>query len=130
MFWFNTRKNQPVFLFLIPNLEIKLCSYNKTNKTQENITLLQNNEIIFKLDSIPYSDYLKNFKNQLSNLCVKNLFSFSYVGSSHTVQGDGLDTIFIGEDNILRNNYKNFTTFSSLYTSMTRAKKRVIIVKE
>jgi hypothetical protein len=129
-FILNTRKNKPVFLFSIPNLEIKLGTYNKTNKKQENISLLQDNKIILKIDSISYSDYLKNYKNQLSNLCIENLFSFSYVGSSHTVQGDGFDTIFIGEDNILRKNYKKLTTFSSLYTSMTRAKKKVIIVRE
>ena len=122
--------NKPSFLISLPNIEINNGYYNKQKKTQENISVRLDNELILKIDSIPYSSFLKkNLKDSLNSLDIKNVFSFSYVGSSHTVQGDSIDTIFIGEENILRDNCLNLTAFSSMYTTMTRAKKSVVIVR-
>ena len=128
---FMTRNsNNPSFLISLPNIEINLGVYNKQKKSQDNIHVKIENDPVLKIDSMPYSIFLKkNLKDLLNSLDIRNVFTFSYVGSSHTVQGESIDTIFVGEENIFKENCLNLTAFSSMYTTMTRAKKSVVIVR-
>lgn len=63
---------------------------------------------------------------------VNKVFKPSYIGSSHTAQGNSIKTVIVGEYNIRENAAKGVPIkdiLSSLYTALTRASKKIIIIK-
>ena len=81
---------------------------------------------------ISYGEYKEN-KALLDSLSksIESIFQPSYIGSSHTVQGASIKKVIVGEYNI-RENAPNIALRdmeSSLYTSLTRASKKLIIIK-
>jgi hypothetical protein len=58
-------------------------------------------------------------------------FKLSYVGSSHSYQGAGMDNVIASASNILQHLNKNvdqLTVFTALYTALTRTKENLLIV--
>lgn len=102
-------------------------------------------KIIIKL-AIPYKitfqeesgiDYLlnqlgsnqKEFKTSQDKFYSQNVFQKSYLGSSHTTQGDGFEKIYGGISNVLgQQNVKEDAKASSVYTILTRSMKEIAVL--
>ena len=116
-------------------LNINLGSYNKISKTQEGITISNKytGEVYAKFD-LHYSIY-NQVKKRLKEMNDEKTAPFkpSYVGSSHTAQGNSIKNVIVGEYNIKQNGanptINKDDIFSSLYVSLTRTSGRLIIIK-
>ena len=89
-------------------------------------------EVISKFDLI-YADYLK-IKPELDEMNEKYTAPFvpSYIGSSHTAQGNSIKNVIVGDYNIKKNaaaNVNQDDIFSSMYVALTRTSGSLIIIK-
>ena len=85
---------------------------------------------------IPWSVYFDNqdMFNSLERFRTESPESFynlSYIGSTHTVQGNSLNKIIVGDENIRQNSkvIDPRDTASSLYVALTRVRSKLIILK-
>lgn len=71
----------------------------------------------------------KEFKTSKDRFYSQNVFQKSYLGSSHTTQGDGFEKIYGGISNVLgQQNVKEDTKASSVYTILTRSMKEIAVL--
>ena len=108
---------------------VKIGKYDVINKTKP--VTLETTSGTVTLD-VKYS-ILKGINQELLSLTksIENIFEFSYVVSSHSIQGSGFRKVIVGDYN-LRQNYPHIgqrDATSSLYTMLTRVKEKLIIVK-
>ena len=116
-------------------LTVNLGVYNKDSKSREGITISNKytGEVYAKFD-LHYSIY-KQVESKLKELNDEKTAPFkpSYVGSSHTAQGNSIKNVIVGEYNIKQNGanptINKDDIFSSLYVSLTRTSGRLIIIK-
>ena len=124
-----TRQDKIVYHPSFSDIKVSPGVYNTINKCMENITVSYKDELIFSVPVMKYREYKDlRLRNTLS-LFASNVFALSYVGSAHTAQGNSIDNVFVGEYNI--RNQKVLSReeiFSSLYTCMTRTKKKMFII--
>ena len=119
------------------NLAVSFGKYNNASKKQEGITITnyKTNTVIAKFD-LPYGAYLdvvENLKMLDTSQGVVSDFIPSYVGSSHTAQGNSIKNVIVGEANIKKaanNGQTNIDdVLSSLYVALTRSSGTLTIVK-
>jgi len=71
----------------------------------------------------------KEFKTSKDRFYSQNVFQKSYLGSSHTTQGDGFEKIYGGISNVLgQQNVKEDAKASSVYTILTRSMKEIAVL--
>ena len=111
-------------------------TYDKASKQMKGITIknTKTGEILGKFD-LPYSTYM----DVIDNLIMLNSsgstmpFTPSYIGSSHTAQGNSIKNVIVGDDNIkaaASNGKTNIDDiFSSMYVALTRTSGTLTIVK-
>jgi hypothetical protein len=114
--------------------EFTYGKYNPITKQQEGIEIKNNKtgEIIAKFN-LKYGDYIK-LKSELDELNERFTPPYvpSYIGSSHTAQGNSIKNVIVGDYNIKRNlaaNVNQDDIFSSMYVALTRTSGRLIIIK-
>jgi len=119
------------------NLAVSFGKYNNASKKQEGITITnyKTNTVIAKFD-LPYGAYLdvvENLKMLDTSQGVVSDFIPSYIGSSHTAQGNSIKNVIVGEANIKKaanNGQTNIDdVLSSLYVALTRSSGTLTIVK-
>jgi hypothetical protein len=106
-----------------------------TKKYQKlSLTNLKTKEI--KEILIPYETYKRNADifdliKKSNKTLIEDYYQLSYVGSTHTVQGNSISKIIVGDYNIRSNASKidNRDLASSLYVALTRVKDKLIIIK-
>ena len=114
--------------------------YNQSTKRQD-ITIIDGNTNKtvasfsvgygeFKNDS-SIKDFLLSIDSSPNGKNILNQMTPSYIGSSHTAQGNSIKNVIVGDYNIKANLRPNNQTdiFSSLYTSLTRTSSKLIIIK-
>jgi hypothetical protein len=108
--------------------------WNPVTKRMENIEIknIKTGEKVSKFD-LSYADYLK-LKPELDEINQKYTAPFvpSYVGSSHTAQGNSIKNVIVGDYNIKKNaaaNVNQDDIFSSMYVALTRTSGTLIIIK-
>jgi len=115
--------------------EFEYGKYNTKTKSMEGIQIknTKTGEVISTFD-LKYGDYLNIFKPELDQL---NEFYTppyvpSYIGSSHTAQGNSIKNVIVGDYNIKKNAASNVNQddiFSSMYVALTRTSGSLIIIK-
>ena len=118
----------------ILGFEVVDGKWNPVSKRMENIQIknIKTGEIISKFD-LTYDKYLK-IKPELEEINEKYTPPFvpSYIGSSHTAQGNSIKNVIVGDYNIKKNaaaNVNQDDIFSSMYVALTRTKGTLIIIK-
>jgi nucleoside-triphosphatase THEP1 len=116
-------------------LSVKFGKYNPTSKLQEGIQIIDRKTgKVLSIFSLNYGAF-KQSKSELESIdsSVTMPFVPSYIGSSHTAQGNSIKNVIVGEYNIkqaLTNPQINQDdVFSSLYTSITRTSGTLVIIK-
>jgi hypothetical protein len=114
--------------------EFTYGKYNPITRQQEGIEIKNNKtgEIIAKFN-LKYGDYIE-LKSELDELNERFTPPYvpSYIGSSHTAQGNSIKNVIVGDYNIKRNlaaNVNQDDIFSSMYVALTRTSGRLIIIK-
>ena len=112
--------------------------YTKVNGrgVQKDITIKNKDtgEIIAKFD-LPYGEYLDVKENlkKLNSIGQSMPFTPSYIGSSHTAQGNSIKNVIVGDYNIKQAATNGKThiddVFSSMYVALTRTSGSLIIIK-
>ena len=128
------RQNKIRHVHKILGFEIKDGKWNPNTKRMEGIEIknINTGEVISKFDLI-YADYLK-IKPELDEMNEKYTAPFvpSYIGSSHTAQGNSIKNVIVGDYNIKKNaaaNVNQDDIFSSMYVALTRTSGSLIIIK-
>ena len=118
----------------ILGFEVVDGKWNPVSKRMENIQIknIKTGEIISKFD-LTYDKYLK-IKPELEEINEKYTPPFvpSYIGSSHTAQGNSIKNVIVGDYNIKKNaaaNVNQDDIFSSMYVALTRTSGTLIIIK-
>jgi alkylated DNA repair dioxygenase AlkB len=119
------------------NIKIDFGVYNAGLKRQEKIKIInkETNEVYADF-SVSYSEFKNEILPALSGNNIDQLSKFnpSFIGSSHTAQGNSIKNVIAGESNIreaLRNPLVNQDdVFSSLYVALTRTSGSLIILKK
>lgn len=131
---FYTRQNT-IRGFVNPiGMTITLGNYSKLSKKQEGLKIIDTStkEVIAKFD-LPYGIFKDNEASLKSFSNYKSEFVNSYIGSSHTAQGNSIKNPIVGEANIretLANPVVNQDdAFSSLYVALTRTSGTLTILK-
>jgi hypothetical protein len=116
-------------------LQVQLGTYNKASRQQEGITIKNKftGEVYAKFNMF-YGEF-KGVKDKLAQLNDETAMPFvpSYIGSSHTAQGNSIKNVIVGEYNVKENRanpeINQDDIFSSLYVSLTRTSGKLIIIK-
>ena len=125
------RQNKKRYVQSIKDGSIGVGEYDKATKTQE--LFIIDNSGKKHVRKIPYGTYKNEIQPIINGLTrtINSLFKPSYIGSSHTVQGASIETVVVGDYNLRQNapviNMRDME--SSLYTMLTRAIKKLIIIK-
>jgi hypothetical protein len=128
------RQNKIRHIHKVLGFEVIDGKWNPLTKKMEGITIknIKTGEIISKFD-LKYADYLK-IKPELDEMNEKYTAPFipSYIGSSHTAQGNSIKNVIVGDYNIKKNaaaNVNQDDIFSSMYVALTRTSGSLIIIK-
>jgi DNA polymerase III delta prime subunit len=119
-----------------PIIDGKFGRYSEGTKSQEGITIKNNKtgEILAKFD-LPYGTFIDVEENlkMLNSTNATMPFVPSYIGSSHTAQGNSIKNVIVGDYNIKQAAANGRThiddVFSSMYVALTRTSGTVIIIK-
>jgi hypothetical protein len=119
-----------------PIIDGKFGRYSEGTKSQEGITIKNNKtgEILAKFD-LPYGTFIDVEENlkMLNSTNATMPFVPSYIGSSHTAQGNSIKNVIVGDYNIKQAAANGKThiddVFSSMYVALTRTSGTVIIIK-
>ena len=106
-----------------------LGSYNPNTKTRKIIVNSVDEKITLDIPYRTIKEHMQFIQHYLKTL--DDMFALSYIGSSHTVQGLTIKKIIVGDYNIRQNSLyiAERDMESSLYTSLTRASEKLIIIK-
>lgn len=111
-------------------------TYDKVTKRMKGIkiTNVKTGEVLGEFD-LPYSTYLDVVENLIMLNSSGSTMPFvpSYIGSSHTAQGNTIKNVIVGDDNIkaaAANGKTNIDDiFSSMYVGLTRTSGTLTIIK-
>ena len=123
------RQGKERLVYAMKKGTLELGGYSANTKTQK-ITV---NSVDGKITlDIPYrtiKEHMQLIQHYLK--FIDTMFSISYIGSSHTVQGVTIKKVIVGDYNIRQNALyiAERDMESSLYTSLTRASEKLIIIK-
>jgi len=125
--------NKPNYMVMILNkidLDINFGTFCDLTKRQKNLSIKFADENIWSLASCSYKDNVSTINPILKMFDFKKIFPINYVNSIQTFQGSSVDNVFIGEYNLRdAQHLTNIGLYTHLYTALSRAKKRIIIVE-
>ncbi len=112
------------------DLDINFGTFCDLTKRQKNLSIKFADENIWSLASCSYKDNVSTINPILKMFDFKKIFPINYVNSIQTFQGSSVDNVFIGEYNLRdAQHLTNIGLYTHLYTALSRAKKRIIIVE-
>ena len=119
----------------ILGLSVDLGKYNSRSRQQEGITIKdkQTGEVLAKFDM--FYGAFKTVQDSLKGLNDTTQMPFvpSYIGSSHTAQGNSIRNVIVGDANIKQNRanpkINQDDIFSSMYVALTRTSGTLTIIK-
>lgn len=127
---YNRQGQKRVVVFPVNNDTISIVGYNAAKRAQT-LSIKDKEGKSHQVD-IQYGKW-KEIMNEVLQLnqSVEEMFLPSYIGSTHTVQGASIKKIIVGDYNIRLNapNIAMRDMESSLYTALTRASEKLIIIK-
>lgn len=129
------RQNRVRALTKILGLQVTMGSYNSRTKQQEGIQIVEKStgRVLAKFN-LQYWQF-KEMQGALNKLNDKGTMPFvpSYIGSSHTAQGNSIKNVIVGDYNVkearANTQINQDDIFSSMYTSLTRTSGTLTIIK-
>jgi hypothetical protein len=137
------RQNKYRFVELPINLKVT-STYNQGTKRMDFVISNIATGAQIGIVSIPYgslkndpgiSNFFQSLNSDPTTAGSKSLFTQlvpSYIGSSHTAQGNSIKNVIVGDYNIKLNYSRNVAQsdiFSSMYTALTRTSSKLIVIK-
>ena len=123
------RQGKERLVYAMKKGTLVLGSYNANTKTQKITINSLDGQITLDVPYKTIKEHMQFIRHYMKTL--DDMFAISYIGSSHTVQGVTIKKVIVGDYNIRQNalHIAERDMESSLYTSLTRASEKLIIIK-
>jgi hypothetical protein len=111
----------------IPKFQFSPGNYNLKKKSQENIKLIYNDNVIFHIQEVRY-DIFKTIKEILTSLDIFKVFKYHYIGTPSNTMGCCFANTLI-ELKLFEHIKYNLNYLTSLYMLATRSSNFIYIVR-